>query len=81
MNPNFLLEKLTAEKLENQQVKKYTLIINDKSEVQGALFFIPSNGKEFKVMVPAPFHQTLITENTVASYKEVLKHKESMLLK
>ena len=81
MNPTVLISKLKESKTLDNAVQKYTLIVNDKSEEQGALFFIPVGGKEFKVLVPAPFHKDLIQEDQVASYNKVLNHKEAAILK
>lgn len=81
MNINFLKDKLKESNSLDTAVKKHTLIVNDKSETQGALFFIPVTGKEYKVLIPAPFHTDILVEDAAPSYKAVLNHKEAVLLK
>lgn len=81
MNIDFLKDKLKESNSLDNPVKKHTLIINDKSETQGALFFIPVTGKEYKVLLPAPFHEELFINDDIPSYKAVLSHKQAVLLK
>ncbi len=75
-----LIKKLEKSKKLGEKVSKYTQIIDDKSVSHGVLFFIPMDKFEAKVLVPAPFHESLFL-NGDPTYQQVLKHKEAMMLK
>lgn len=81
MNTLDLLNTLKKANEHTNTVSKHTLIVNDKSETQGALFFIPINGKEFKVLIPAPFHSEVLSDDKKPTYLQVLQHKEAFILK
>ncbi|MVZ65163.1 hypothetical protein GQF61_04810 [Sphingobacterium sp. DK4209] len=75
-----LIKKLEKDKKLGEKASKYTQIIDDKSVSHGVLFFIPMDKFEAKVLVPAPFHENLFL-NGDPTYKQVLNHKEAMMLK
>lgn len=81
MDIQTLIEKLKKSNDLNTTIHKFTLIVNDKSETQGALFFIPIEGKEYKVLVPAPFHGDLLPEDHKPTHLKIVMHKEALLLK
>lgn len=62
-------------------VEKFTFIVNEKSETQGALFFIPIESKEYKILIPAPFHTDVLDDKSNPSYYKIVTHKEALLLK
>lgn len=76
-----LIENLKKANKLHTTVEKYTLIVNDKSETQGALFFIPIDAKEFKLLLPAPFHTSVLIEDSKPTFLQILMHKEALLLK
>ena len=75
-----LIKKLTAEKVINQPVAKFTRLTDENFEQHGVLVFIPMGKYEAKVLIPPPFHQELFG-GEVPSYKTILTHKQAMLLK
>lgn len=81
MHIQSLIDKLKESNALTNPVKKFTLIVNEKSETQGALFFIPLGSKEFKVLIPAPFHSDVIAIDNNPSLAKILNHKEALLLK
>lgn len=81
MNIQFLIDTLKQTNELTKEVKKFTLIVNEKSETQGALFFIPIGAKEFKVLVPSPFHSEIIPVEGNPTHLKILMHKQAVLLK
>lgn len=72
-----LIQLIEKEKLGNQ-LAKYTLIIDDKQVVHGALFVIKTTKKTFKLMIPAPFHEAVMKEQVTIN--TLIKHPQVMLL-
>lgn len=81
MNIQTIIDTLKKSNELGNLVQKHTLIVNDKSETQGALFFIPIASKEYKILVPTPFHLDLFEGNNKPTYHKLLMHKEALLLK
>ncbi|WP_343558811.1 hypothetical protein [Sphingobacterium sp.] len=73
-----LLQLIEKEKLGNQPVTQHTLVIDDKQVIHGALFFVKTARKTFKIMIPTPFYEVLLTNNLTV--QSLLKHPEAMLL-
>ncbi|MGJ1225618.1 hypothetical protein ACR78H_08770 [Sphingobacterium siyangense] len=73
-----LIQLIEKEKLGNQLAKQYTLIIDDKQVVHGALFVIKTTKKTFKLMIPAPFHEAVLKEQVTIN--ALIKHPQVMLL-
>lgn len=80
MDTQYLIKELKKHNEHNFLIKKYTLIVNDRSETQGALFFIPINNKEYKVLIPSPFHLELINGENKPTHLKILLHKEAFIL-
>lgn len=79
---NTLMNSLKQAKKLDQSVDKYTMLINEKSETEGVLCFVPQDGrKEIKVLLPAPYHQDLLASSEIFTYKQLLSHKEAIVLK
>lgn len=62
-------------------VEKYTMLINEKTETEGILCFVPMERKEIKVLLPNPYHKDLLELSTPFTYKHLLSHKEVIILK
>jgi hypothetical protein len=75
-----IIKKLEKTNSINDVTKKFTLIVDEHQVVHGALFFISVENRDYKVMIPAPFHEVLIA-NDPPTYKKILNHKEALLLK
>ncbi|WP_140938208.1 hypothetical protein [Sphingobacterium lumbrici] len=75
-----IITKLEKTNTINNIAAKFTLIVDEHQIVHGALFFIPIENRDYKVMIPAPFHEALIA-NAPPTYKKILTHKEALLLK
>ncbi len=73
-----LIQLIEKEKLGNQLAKQYTLIIDDKQVVHGALFVIKTTKKTFKLMIPASFHEAVLKEQVTIN--TLIKHPQVMLL-
>ncbi|WP_346067196.1 hypothetical protein [Sphingobacterium siyangense] len=73
-----LIQLIEKEKLGNQPATQYTLIIDDKQVVHGALFVIKTTKKTFKLMIPAPFHEAVLKEQVTIN--ALIKHPQVMLL-
>ncbi len=73
-----LIQLVEKEKLGSQLVTQHTLIIDDKQIIHGALFFVKTARKTFKIMVPTPFYETLLSGKL--TIQQLLKHPEAMLL-
>lgn len=78
---NTLINSLKEQKILDSKVEKYTLLVNEEQEVQGALFFIPHGSREVKVIIQAPHHAKILIDNEAPTYKAVLNCKEALLLK
>ncbi len=81
MNPSVLISKLKDSNTLNNAVQKFTLIVTESKEEHGALFFIPVGNKEYKVVIPAPYHKELLDNDQIATYARILNHKEAAILK
>ena len=81
MNPSVLITKLKESNSLNLPVLKYTLIVTENAEEQGALFFIPVGSKEYKVLIPAPYHKDILSDEKANTYYNILNHKEAAILK
>lgn len=81
MNIQIIQEKLKSQQLLDTTIKKYTLLIDDKMNEQGALFFVPLGGKEVKIVIPSPFHQDFLKDESTITYKKLLQQKEIIILK
>lgn len=81
MNIEFLIKKLKEANELQTLVRKHTLLVNEKLETQGALFFIPIESKEYKVLIPAPFHTELLSTEEAPTHSKIINHKEALLLK
>jgi hypothetical protein len=73
-----LLQLVEKEKLGKQPVTQHTLIIDDKQVIHGALFFVKTARKTFKIMVPTTYYEALLTSKLTV--QNLLKHPEAMLL-
>ncbi|GHE41854.1 hypothetical protein [Sphingobacterium griseoflavum] len=60
--------------------EKFTLLIDEKRTAGGVLFFLHLDGRTYKVMIAAPYHESIL-KNGTPTIKEVLEHKEAMYLK
>lgn len=81
MNIQIIQDKLRAQNLLETKILKYTLLIDDKMSEQGALFFIPLGNKEIKIVLPAPSHQDFLKQESQVTYKNLLLHKQIIVLK
>ncbi|KGE12882.1 hypothetical protein [Sphingobacterium deserti] len=75
-----LLTLFSKHQLLKQPAEKYTLLVDEGQITNGALFFLSVNGKTYKVIIKAPYHETLLAKGT-PTIKEVLEHREAMYLK
>ena len=73
-----LIQLIEKEKLANQPATRYTLIIDDKQVIHGALFLVKTARKTFKLMIPAPFHEAVLKEQITIN--TLIKHPQVMLL-
>ena len=73
-----LLQLVEKEKLGTQLVTQHTLIIDDKHVIHGALFFVKTARKTFKIMVPTPFYEGLLDNKLTIQH--LVNHPEAMLL-
>lgn len=76
-----IINSLEQAKKLDFDVEKYTLLVNEKSETQGVLCFVPLGNREVKVLVPAPFHKDLVESTENFTYRRLLKHKEVIVLR
>ncbi|NGM71808.1 hypothetical protein [Sphingobacterium sp. SGL-16] len=81
MNIQIIQDKLKALKLLDNNITKYTLLIDEKMIEQGALFFIPLGNKEIKAVIPAPTHKYFLMNEDKITYKNLLAHKDIIILK
>ena len=81
MNPSVLISKLKESNTLHNIAQKYTLIVTENEEEHGALFFIPVGGKEFKVIIPAPYHKEFLDTPHITTYGRILNHNEAAILK
>lgn len=70
---------IKAAGLTNDKIKDYTLIVDDKGQEHGMLFFLKINDKQYKIMLPSPHHEKWRNERP--TYQQILKNEEAMLLK
>ncbi|MFZ4861494.1 hypothetical protein ACL9RF_04860 [Sphingobacterium sp. Mn56C] len=80
MDISQFIKKLTANGTLNELVKKHSLIVDDKLQTQGVLFFIYDGKRDVKLFIPAPFHLEVLAQAEGLTNKLVLQHKEAMLL-
>lgn len=73
-----LIQLVEKEKLGKEPVTQHTLIIDDKQVVHGALFYVKTARKSFKIMIPAPFYEALLADSPTV--QSIIKHPEAMLL-
>lgn len=81
MNIQVIQEKLKAQQMLDAAVVKYTMLIDEKMNEQGALFFIPLGNKEIKVVIPAPDHISFLKDGSKVTYKNLLLNKDIIILK
>lgn len=76
-----IINNLQQANILDRPVEKYTMLVNEKSETQGALYFVPIKGREIKVLLPAPHHNDFQGLSEALTYRQLLKHKEIIVLK
>lgn len=82
MNIQVIQDKLKAQQLLDSKIQKFTLLIDEKMNEQGALFFVPlGNNKEIKIVIPAPQHDVFLADESQVTYKNLLLRKEIIILK
>lgn len=81
MNIQIIQDKLKSLQLLDTIIAKYTLLIDEKMNEQGALFFILLGNKEIKIVLPAPSHQDFLKNEEKITYKNLLLRKEIIILK
>ena len=81
MNIQIIQDKLKAQQLLDSKIQKYTLLVDEKMNEQGALFFVPLGKGEIKIVIPAPHHQDFLKEDTQVTYKNLLLRKDIVVLK
>ncbi len=75
-----LIKLFSKHQMLAKPAEKYTLLIDENQITNGVLFFLPLEGKSYKVIVAAPHHEAIL-KNGTPSIKTVLEHKEAMYLK
>ena len=75
-----LLKLFSKHQLLNQPAEKYTLLVDEGQITNGALFFLAVNGKTYKVIIKAPYHEALLAKG-IPTIKDLLEHREAMYLK
>lgn len=75
-----VIKKLESLKRLNDKAEKFTEIIDENFLEHGVLFFIPLEKYEVKILIPAPHHKAILLNGT-PTFKQVLNHKEAMMLK
>ncbi|WP_197091606.1 hypothetical protein [Sphingobacterium endophyticum] len=75
-----MIKKLESLKRLNEKAEKFTEIIDENFLQHGVLFFIPLEKYEVKILIPAPHHKAIL-QNGTPTFKQVLNHKEAMMLK
>ncbi|SKB97842.1 hypothetical protein SAMN05660841_03427 [Sphingobacterium nematocida] len=78
---NTIINSLQQANKLDQPVEKFTMLVNEKSETQGALYFIPIKDREIKVLLPAPYYKDFQGLSAALTYRQLLKHKEIIVLK
>ncbi len=81
MTIQLLIDTLKKNNKLKDVIRKSTLIVNEKSETQGALFFISIGPKECKILLPAPYHLEILEKNPTPANQDILEHREALLLK
>ena len=74
-----LITLVEKNKLANQPVDEFSMVIDDKQVVHGAIFVIKIEKKTFKLFIPEPHYKTIIEGETKPLIKTILKHTEVML--
>lgn len=75
-----VIKKLESLNRINDKAEKFTEITDENFVEHGILFFIPLEKYEVKVLIPEPHHKGLF-QNGTPTFKQVLNHKEAMMLK
>ncbi|MFD1770219.1 hypothetical protein [Sphingobacterium suaedae] len=75
-----LLKVLQQQNRLHEPVEKYTLLVDEEGHEHGVLFFIPNGARNYKIMLPAPYHLSVLQENQHPTIFQILRHKEAMLL-
>lgn len=78
---NIIINSLQQVNKLDQPVEKHTMLVNEKSETEGILYFIPVGNKVIKVLLPAPYHSDFVNSSALPTYRQLLKHKEIIVLK
>jgi hypothetical protein len=74
--------KLVGQKgISTQPVPDFSLIVDDKQHIHGCIFTVKIDNKRFKLVVPSPFHEPLILDDKIPTIQEILRVKETMLLR
>ncbi|AIM37345.1 hypothetical protein ACFX5U_11105 [Sphingobacterium sp. SG20118] len=74
-----LLKLIETNKLANQPVDDFSLVIDDKQVVHGAIFVVKIDKKTFKLFIPEPHFHAVIDGETKPLIKTIIKHPEVML--
>lgn len=74
-----LLKLVENNKLDNQPVDEFSMVIDDKQIVHGAIFVIKIEKKTFKLFIPEPHFKAVIEGETKPLIKTILKHPEVMM--
>jgi len=74
--------KLVSQKgMSTQPVTDFSLIVDDKQQIHGCIFTVKIDNKRYKLVVPSPFHEPLTQNNKIPTIQEILRIKETMLLR
>lgn len=74
-----LLKLVEKNKLANQPVDEFSMVIDDKQIVHGVIFVVKIEKKTFKLFIPEPHYKAVIDGDTKPLIKNILKHPEVML--
>jgi|GEM_PF-513971 len=80
MDMQGLLKLIADAKLWNEKATKYTLLVDESNNTHGALFFIEVKNRSYKILIPPPHHEQLFAQGD-PTVRQVVQHKEAMLLK
>ncbi|UIR57553.1 hypothetical protein LZQ00_06970 [Sphingobacterium sp. SRCM116780] len=75
-----LLKLIDQNKIVQNLVHDYSLVIDDKQITHGAIFIIKIDKKTFKLFIPAPFYTAVLDGENKPLIKTIIKHPEVMLL-
>lgn len=78
---NIIINNLQQAKKLEQPVEKHTMLVNEKSEIEGVLYFIPLGNKEVKVLLPTPYYKDFVDLTGGPTYRQLLNHREIIVLK